>query len=114
MWQMEKERITMRVNMKMGMMKVNVKIMKDMESARQFFSPLVGFHELIFRCGRALGPHGDKDHHLKPPDPDPNIPLPPPLIPSASITTMPELPRMPIHHAEYEEDLSRASTPSID
>jgi len=68
-------------------------------------------------CGRALGPHGEKEHHLKPPDPDPNIPLPPPTGPSASITPMPELPRLNSvhsHYGEYEEDVSRASTPSID
>lgn len=26
----------------------------------------------LLRCGRALGPNGDKSHHLKPPDPDPD------------------------------------------
>lgn len=56
-------------------------------------------------CGRALGPHGDKEHHLKPPDPDPNI-TPPPL-------TTPAMPRMEFTD-QVGGDLSRASTPSID
>lgn len=58
------------------------------------------------RCGRALGPHGDKEHHLKPPDPDPNK-----AVPSTLPTDTAGMPRF---QPVVEADLSRASTPSID
>ena len=40
-------------------------------SGRLNYFNLVDWEADGCRCGRALAPHGDKSHHLKPPDPDP-------------------------------------------
>lgn len=67
----------------------------------------------LLRCGRSLDPHGDTDHHLKPPDPDPNLnkTLPPPFSLSSA------LPSMNMDQDRFtviDDPVSRASTPSID
>jgi hypothetical protein len=92
---------------------------------------------ICVRCGRALGPGGDKSHHLKPPDPDPDLSAIFAQDPgNCSIPLLPPFLQRQVEEeaerqmaAEREEaarvaaaatasggdmEVSRASTPSID